>query len=377
MESAAVGRPTDGGEDLLVEEQRLVTMVAVLFASPRRGTKAGYTRGEAADQTGEALQAWGGSVERAADGSIVAVFGLPLLHENDAVLALSAALEIVDRGAGPERIGVHTGEVVMQPLPALTGVSGSALIIARLLAEAAKPGTVLVSERTYRSARTQFAFAGPVSIAGPAGEPAMQARRMLPRHHAVSRRDVPGDSPFVGRRLDLDAVAALFEDVVATGQPRMVTVVGPAGIGKSRLVREAITAVSARHPSARILIGRCVAAERGMTWWPLAERLHQLCGISLEDSAETARAKLREGLTSILIRAGVADDELDPIVFALAATAAIAVPGNPLDRYEPTLVADELGRTWPRFLSACDGPLSCATCHVLVASSWIDGTSTY
>jgi hypothetical protein len=221
------------------------------------------------------------------------------------------------------------------------------------LAEAAQPGTVLVSERTHRSTGTQFVFAGPVSVAGPAGEPAVRARRMLSRHHAVPEWDVPGDSPFVGRRFDLDAIAALFDDVVATGQPRMVTVVGPAGIGKSRLVREAITAVSRCHRSARILTGRCVAAERGMTWWPLAELLHQLCGISLEDSAETAGAKLREGVTSILIRAGFADGEVDPIVFALAATAAIAVPGNPLNHSEPTLVADELGRTWPRFLSAC------------------------
>ena len=353
MESAAVVRPTGGGEDLLAEERRLVTVAAVLLASSHRGTKAGHTRREAADRTCEVFQAWGGSAERSDDSSIAAVFGLPLLHENDAGLALSAALEILDRSAVPVRIGVHTGDVVGQPLPALTTVPGSALIIARRLAEAAKPGTVLVSERTYRSARTQFAFAPPVSVAGPAGEPAMQAHRMLPRHHAVPERDMPGDSPFVGRRFDLDAVAALFEDVVATGQPRMVTVVGPAGIGKSRLVREAITAVSTRHPSARILIGRCVAAERGMTWWPLAELLHQLCGISLEDSAETAGTKLREGLTSILIRAGIADGELDPTVFALAATAAIAVPGNPLDRSEPTLVADELGRTWPRFLSAC------------------------
>ena len=141
--------------------------------------------------------------------------------------------------------------------------------------------------------------------------------------------------------------------MVATGQSRLVTVVGPAGIGKSRLVREAITAVSRSHPSARILVGRCVAAERGMTWWPLAELLYQLCEISFEDSAETAGAKLREGLIPIFIRAGLADGELDPIVFALAATAAIAVPDNPLDRSEPTLVADELGRAWPRFLSAC------------------------
>lgn len=176
---------------------------------------------------------------------------------------------------------------------------------------------------------------------------------MLSRHQAVPEWDMPGDSPLVGRRFDLDAVVALFDDVVATGQSRLVTVVGPAGIGKSRLVREAITAVSRSHPSARILVGRCVAAERGMTWWPLAELLYQLCEISFEDSAETAGAKLREGLIPIFIRAGLADGELDPIVFALAATAAIAVPDNPLDRSEPTLVADELGRAWPRFLSAC------------------------
>ena len=352
-EAAAGLRPVGGGEDLLVEERRLVTVVAVLSASSHRGTGVGYTRRETADRSCEVFQAWGGSVERSDDGSITAVFGLPLLHENDAGLALSAALEIVGPTAAPVRIGVHTGEVVGQPLPALTGVSGSALLIARRLAEAAKPGTVLVSERTHRSAGTQFVFAGPVSVAGPAGESAVRARRMLSRHHAVPEWDVPGDSPFVGRRFDLDAIAALFEDVVATGQPRMVTVVGPAGIGKSRLVREAITAVSRCHPSARILTGRCIAAERGMTWLPLAELLHQLCRISLEDSAETAGAKLREGLTSILIRAGCADGELDPVIFALAATAAIAVPGNPLDRSEPTQVADELERTWPRFLSAC------------------------
>jgi DNA-binding SARP family transcriptional activator len=351
-ESAAAVPPSDGGKDLLAEERRLVTVAVVLLASSHRGTKAGHTRRAAAGRSCEVFQAWGGSVERSGDGSVAAVFGLPLLHENDAGLALSAALEIVDRGAVPVRIGVHTGEVVGQPHPALVGVSGSALIIARRLAGAAKPGTVLVSERTRRATRTQFAFAGPVSVAGPAGEPAVRAHRMLPRKHAVPERDMPGDSPFVGRGLDLDAVAALFEDVVATGQPRMVTIVGPAGIGKSRLVREAITVVSARHPSALILTGRCAVAERGMTWWPLAELLHQLCGISLEDTAETAGAKLREQLTPILIRAGLADGELEPVVFALAATAAIAVPGNPLDRPEP-MVADELGRTWPQFLSAC------------------------
>jgi hypothetical protein len=352
---AAGLRSARGSADLLVEERRLVTVVALLFAPSHRETKAPHTRRGAADWAREVFQAWGGSGERSGDGSIVAVFGLPLIHENDADMALSAAVEIADSSAAPVRIGVHTGEVVgrAHPLPSLAAASGKALLIARRLAEAAKPGTVLVSERTHRAARATFVFGEPVTIAGPAGEPTVPARQMLSRHRTVPEWDTPGDSPFVGRRLDLDAVIALFDDVVATGQPRLVTVVGPAGIGKSRLVREAISAVSSSHPSARVLAGRCVPAERGMTWWPLAELLYQLCGISLEDSAETAGAKLREQLTPILIRAGFADGELEPIIFALAATAAIAVPGNPLDRSEPTLVADELGRAWPQFLSAC------------------------
>ena len=95
-----------------------------------------------------------------------------------------------------------------------------------------------------------------------------------------------------------------------TGQARDLLNAAEVVFGSDQtLAREAITAVSQCHPSASILIGRCVAAERGMTWWPLAELLHQLCGISLEDSAETAGAKLREGVTSILIRAGFADGE--------------------------------------------------------------------
>ena len=352
--ASAAGPPPRGeGEGLLVDERRLVTVAALLFAPSSRRPRPGHARHEAADRICALFQAWGGSTERPGDGSIVAVFGLPLLHENDAGRALSAALEVAAGSAVPVRIGVHTGEVVGPALPPPAGGSGRALLTARRLAGAAEPGTVLVSERTYRSAGTQFVFAEPADIAGAAGEPAVRARRMLSRHQTVPEWEAPGDSPFVGRRYELDAVAGLFGDVVATGRPRMVTVVGPAGIGKSRLVREAIAAVSRSHPCARILIGRCVAAERGMTWWPLAELLHQLCGIAVEDSAETAGGKLRAGLAAILSQAGRTDDELDPVVFALAATAAITVPGNPLDRSEPTQVADEIGRTWPRFLSAC------------------------
>jgi DNA-binding SARP family transcriptional activator len=98
-EPAAGLRSASGGEDLLVEERRLVTVVAVLSASSHRGTESGH---EPADRSCEVFQAWGGSAERSDDGSI-AVFGLPLLHENDAGLALSAALEIVGRSAAPVR----------------------------------------------------------------------------------------------------------------------------------------------------------------------------------------------------------------------------------------------------------------------------------
>jgi predicted ATPase len=144
--------------------------------------------------------------------------------------------------------------------------------------------------------------------------------------------------------------------VVASGRPRLLTVVGTAGVGKSRLVADATEDMVARHPGTTVLRGRCLSAGRGITYWALGEMLREACGISLADPLETTQARCSSGLREILGRVGPA--ELDATVFALAATCGVPLPGSPLERLEPRAVADELARAWPRFATACaaDGP---------------------
>ena len=151
-------------------------------------------------------------------------------------------------------------------------------------------------------------------------------------------------------------VRSLFDEVVASGRPRLLTVVGTAGVGKSRLVADATEDMVALHPGTTVLRGRCLSAGRGITYWALGEMLREACGISLADPLETTQARCSSGLREILGRVGPA--ELDATVFALAATCGVPLPGSPLERLEPKAVADELARAWPRFATACaaDGP---------------------
>jgi hypothetical protein len=156
----------------------------------------------------------------------------------------------------------------------------------------------------------------------------------------------------IGREAELGVVLNLFDEVVASGQPRLLTVVGSAGVGKSRLVGEAVAAMVAREPDATVLRGRCLSAGRGITYWALGEILRQACGVSLADPLAITQARCSTGLREILGRLE-SSDEVDATVFALAATCGVSLPDSPLDRLEPKAVADELARAWPRFASAC------------------------
>jgi tetratricopeptide (TPR) repeat protein len=156
----------------------------------------------------------------------------------------------------------------------------------------------------------------------------------------------------VGRDAEVGVLVSLFDEVAASGLPRLLTVFGPAGVGKSRVVAEAVTAIVARRPGTAVLRGRCVSAGHGITYWALGEILRDACGIALGDPAPVAQAKLWDGLRAILGRLEQPGD-LEATVYALAATAGISLPGSPLDRLEPRKVGDELARAWPRFATAC------------------------
>ena len=302
-----------------------------------------------------AVDSWGGTVEKFIGDAVMAVFGVPAVREDDAERALSAAMEMMERleELNKElqarhgltlrmRIGVNTGEVVTGT-PSDSSqrlVSGDPVNVAARLQAEAEPDAILAGERTYLSARHSFRFGGPMDLQLKGKPETVRARRVLGKA-SESRRGVPGlSSPLVGRAPELQALDSLLDEVLEARRPRLVTVLGPAGVGKSRLVHEFVAGVRAQHPNARVLRGRCLAAGHGITFWALGEILRAACGIRLDDPAELALEKLKAKVP-------------DPRTLeALAATAGIAVPGTGLEALSPQAVAEELASAWPRFASA-------------------------
>lgn len=158
------------------------------------------------------------------------------------------------------------------------------------------------------------------------------------------------EAPFVGRTAELEVLLAALDDAFREGQPRYVLVDGEAGIGKSRLVREFLSAARTRAAAAAILQGRCLATGRGTSYWALGEVLRRACGIGLDDRAEDAEQRLRDGLARILAPLGLTKGESEETLNALATSAGIVIPGNPFERGEPRFVPHAINNAWGNFL---------------------------
>jgi class 3 adenylate cyclase/tetratricopeptide (TPR) repeat protein len=211
----------------------------------------------------------GGLVEKFIGDAVMAVFGLPAVHEDDAVRALQAAAEM--QLALPElgiegRIGVCSGEVVTGTEERLA--TGDAVNIAARLQQAAQPGQTLLGETTLHLAgdAVETEPVEPLDLKGKR-EP-VPAWRLV----AVSTAGEPRfDSPLVGRDKELLALADAWERARAGPGCELVTVVGAAGVGKSRLVAEFLAAADAT-----VVRGRCLSYGEGITYWPVVEVLKQL-----------------------------------------------------------------------------------------------------
>ncbi|HKA51503.1 MAG TPA: AAA family ATPase, partial [Candidatus Dormibacteraeota bacterium] len=342
------------------EERKLVTVLAADLrgiqgtaeaADPEHSRR---TTGTWTDLLCEVLGKWQGTMERLVGGGAVAIFGYPAAYEDHAARALCAGFEILQRVPASVRIGIDTGEVIAPAVrvTSLSDVGGEVLDVAARLREAAAPRTLLAAERTRRAARVgDFHFGEALWLGGSSARP-LVGRRLLAASWAADWRQPEFEPPMVGREEESRAVLSLVHESATSGRPRLITVVGVAGIGKSRLIREVVSAALQARPDTRVLRGRCLATGDGITYWALGEVLRDACGIALGEAGDVARDKLRVRLYELLSLSGLDDGEVDETIYALAATAAIHLSDSPLDGAIPRTVADELARAWPRFATA-------------------------
>ena len=267
----------------------------------------------------------GGKIEKYIGDAIMAVFGLPRAHEDDALRAVRAAAgmqaalgkvnEDLQRRYGfmlANRTGVNTGEVVANRDPNAQQklATGDAVNVAARLEQAAPENEIYLGEITYRLVRdaVEVEAVEPLELKGKAAR--------LPAWRLVSARGLDGnvrrvDTTIVGRDEELAALDAAYREVRERRVARLVTVVGDAGVGKSRLVHEVLKRVAV---GALVLRGRCLAYGEGITFWPLVGMARGAADIRDDDSSDAARAKLQ---------AAVGDQEIaDRLASAIGLSAA-------------------------------------------------------
>ena len=255
------------------------------------------------------LKRHGGTVEKFIGDAVMAVFGIPVLHEDDAVRALRAAVELreaiadlsleMERSIGTGlavRIGVNTGEVIAgDPDHGHGYIAGDVVNVAQRLQASAAPGEVRIGEQTYRLARDAVAADAVEQLELKGKHEPVVAYRLLEviPHAAGHARRL--DSPMVGREQELEAVRLAFERTVERAESALVTILGAAGVGKSRLAAEALQQIA---PHATVLSGSCLAYGEGITFWPILEVVRQAVGIADDDDPDVATKKIADALAS-------------------------------------------------------------------------------
>jgi class 3 adenylate cyclase/tetratricopeptide (TPR) repeat protein len=234
------------------------------------------------------VESHGGSVEKFIGDAVMAVFGVPVAHEDDALRACRAAVEM--RNALPElgvegRIGINTGEVLTGTEERLA--TGDAVNVAARLEQAAEPGEVLVGAETLVLVHGAVEVGEQRRLDLKGKSDPVAARRLVSVRDAAERSHA---FRFVGRGHELQQLADAWDRVLAGPRCELVTVVGDPGVGKSRLVAEALERIDAR-----VVRGRCLSYGEGITYWPVVEVVKQLDSLPEdEEAAKAIRSLLRE-----------------------------------------------------------------------------------
>jgi len=356
---SAPSQPTDGSGDGATSTERNATerrLVSVLFVDLVGFTSLAADRDAEAvrellsryfDLAREVIERYGGVVEKFIGDAVMAVWGSPTAHEDDAERAVRAALDLVDAvggmtlGATGERLtaraGVLTGEAAVAIGARGEGmVAGDLVNTASRLQSVAPPGRVLVGEATVRASESSIAYE-------PAGEQVLKGKSSpVPAWLAVrvvagrlgSGRSARTEPPFVGRDDELRLLKELFHATAREQRARLVSITGIAGIGKSRLAWELEKYLDGLVEPVYWHQGRSPAYGEGLAFWALGEMIRGRAAIAESDDASTAREKLRASVATYVPDA----EERDWIERRLAVLLGLepAVPGG----------AEELFAAW-------------------------------
>jgi class 3 adenylate cyclase len=248
------------------------------------------------------LEHHGGTVEKFIGDAVMAVFGIPTVHEDDALRAVRAAGELREAlgrlnedlkdQLGIElgmRVGVATGEVVAgDPTEGQAFATGEPVVVAQRLETAASSGEILIGETTHRLVRDAVLVepVGPLALKGVGETPAWRLLGVVAGAPAFARRL---DSPLVGRGRELSLLEQAFRRSVDEHASHLFTILGAAGVGKSRLANELLESL---RDEAEVLIGRCAPYGEGITFWPVRDLIRQAASLTARQGPEEARDRL-------------------------------------------------------------------------------------
>ncbi|MBA3400834.1 MAG: AAA family ATPase, partial [Actinobacteria bacterium] len=222
------------------------------------------------DKISHCVTLHGGIVEKFAGDAVLAAFGVPQAHEDDAERAARAALAmrqaVVELGL-EARIGIEAGELVVEDSES-TFATGEAVNLAARLQQAARPGEILIGPTAYRLAAASLVVedAGPLELKGMGLS--LRAWRLIDAVDGPGRPMGPR-APLVGREAELELLENTFARTVRDRRAHLFTIFGEPGVGKSRLAREFVDGLE----RASVLSGRCLPYGEGVTYWPLAEMI--------------------------------------------------------------------------------------------------------
>ncbi len=311
----------------MAEERRVVT---VLFADVAGSTALGDALDPEDvrvllrryyDVAREIVIEHGGILEKFIGDAVVAVFGFPHTHDDDPQRALAAALSLRDRVRAdpnlgdrlPIRLGINTGEVVAARESA-TGdfpLSGDAVNVAARLQQAADSWGILCGERTVASIRAGYAFGATVAVEARGKAQPIRALPLLGRAAALP---VAARTPLVGRASDLQQLELVAGRAFHELRPFLVSVIAPAGVGKTRLLEEFLERLPSVEPRATVAIAQCLPYGQRLTYWPLRGVLYRLIGVPEDATPLTVRSSIRVWLEGSRLEA------MDREVELLAAT---------------------------------------------------------